>query len=189
MNHPWDRDSVDDRRVRRTRKAVFDAFMGLVLERRYDDIRVSDILIRADIGRSTFYQHFDNKDDVLLRSLSGLFSVLADAVTEVDGEVDRLGFVLEHFWANRHLAKGLLDGPSSPRVRDLLADLLVTRLEQARERRGAAPRLPIPLAAQGLAHAQLGLIRSWLEGRARCPTAALAEGFERMSRAMAAAAL
>ena len=66
----------------------------------------------------------------------------------------------------RDLAKGLLDGPSSPRVRDLLADLLVTRLEQARERRGAAPRLPIPLAAQGLAHAQLGLLRSWLEGHA-----------------------
>src|SRR5262249_36098451 len=46
-----------DRRVRRTRTNLTDAFIGLVLERGYERVTVQDILDRADVGRSTFYAH------------------------------------------------------------------------------------------------------------------------------------
>ncbi|MEU7763799.1 helix-turn-helix domain-containing protein [Nocardia sp. NPDC049190] len=57
-----------DRRVRRTRNVLHRALIELVLERGYDRVTVRDILTRADVGRSTFYTHYRDKDDLLLLS-------------------------------------------------------------------------------------------------------------------------
>ena len=57
-----------DRRQRKTRNAIFEAFISLLSERNYDRITVSQILERADVGRATFYAHFETKE-FLLRSL------------------------------------------------------------------------------------------------------------------------
>lgn len=57
-----------DRRVRRTRAQLHRALIELMLERDYARISVRDILDRADVGRSTFYTHFRDKDDLLLVS-------------------------------------------------------------------------------------------------------------------------
>ncbi|MGW6725945.1 TetR/AcrR family transcriptional regulator [Nocardia sp. NPDC055029] len=57
-----------DRRVRRTRDTLHRALIELMIERGYDRVTVSDIIDRADVGRSTFYAHFRDKDDLLLVS-------------------------------------------------------------------------------------------------------------------------
>ncbi|MFQ6397040.1 TetR/AcrR family transcriptional regulator [Nocardia sp. KC 131] len=57
-----------DRRVRRTKSQLHRALIELMLEHGYDRITVRDILQRADVGRSTFYAHFRDKDDLLLVS-------------------------------------------------------------------------------------------------------------------------
>lgn len=53
-----------DRRARRTRKSLRDALVELILEKHYDSITVQNILDRADVGRSTFYEHFRDKEDL-----------------------------------------------------------------------------------------------------------------------------
>jgi AcrR family transcriptional regulator len=58
-----------DRRARRTRKLLHDALLALMLERDFESITVQDILDRADVGRSTFYTHFYDKEDLLLSGL------------------------------------------------------------------------------------------------------------------------
>lgn len=57
-----------DRRVRRTRDSLHRALIELMIERGYDRVTVSDIIARADVGRSTFYAHYRDKDDLLLVS-------------------------------------------------------------------------------------------------------------------------
>ncbi|MGI5220452.1 TetR/AcrR family transcriptional regulator [Nocardia sp. CA-290969] len=60
--------SIPDRRVRRTREALHRALIELMMERAYDRITVSDVIARADVGRSTFYAHYRDKDDLLVVS-------------------------------------------------------------------------------------------------------------------------
>lgn len=53
-----------DRRSNRTRQAVRKALIELILEKHYDEITVQDIIDRADVGRSTFYSHYRDKEDL-----------------------------------------------------------------------------------------------------------------------------
>lgn len=59
-----------DRRVTKTRRAVKDAPVRLILEKGYEAVTVQDIIDRADVGRSTFYAHFVDKDELRARVLS-----------------------------------------------------------------------------------------------------------------------
>jgi AcrR family transcriptional regulator len=59
-------EAITDRRVQRTRRLLHKAFMSLILEKKYESITVQEILDRADVGRSTFYMHFRDKDELLV---------------------------------------------------------------------------------------------------------------------------
>jgi AcrR family transcriptional regulator len=58
-----------DRRVRRTRGLLHDALASLIHEKPYDGIVVKEILARANVGRSTFYTHFRDKEELLESSI------------------------------------------------------------------------------------------------------------------------
>ena len=62
-----------DRRVQKTQRAVMQAFEKLLMKKSYDDITIQDIIDEANIGRSTFYAHFETKDKLLEAICSGLF--------------------------------------------------------------------------------------------------------------------
>lgn len=64
--------SRDDRRVRRTHAALRAALVDLMIERGWDGFSVQDLCQRADIGRSTFYLHFADKDEVLAGAFADL---------------------------------------------------------------------------------------------------------------------
>ena len=55
----------EDKRIVKTKAALFDAFLNLLLEKLYEDITVKEICERADIRRATFYKHFDDKYEFL----------------------------------------------------------------------------------------------------------------------------
>jgi AcrR family transcriptional regulator len=73
-----------DRRVRRTRDLLHRALLDLIAEKGYPHITVQDILDRADVGRSTFYTHYRDKED-LLRSGIADFNAAAAADIERGG--------------------------------------------------------------------------------------------------------
>ncbi len=54
-----------DRRVQKTRKLLQDALVELVAEKGYESVSIREILDRANVGRSTFYAHFQDKDQLL----------------------------------------------------------------------------------------------------------------------------
>ena len=69
-----------DRRQRKTRKAIFDAFISLLSQKDFEHITVAEIIERADVGRATFYSHFETKDFLLKELCEELFCHIFDAM-------------------------------------------------------------------------------------------------------------
>lgn len=94
-----------DRRVRRTRTLLHEALFGLIGERDYDRISVREILERANIGRSTFYMHFRDKDDLFASAIQEKLESMRAASPASTPPIERImGFsraVFEHIDANR----------------------------------------------------------------------------------------
>ena len=83
-----------DRRQRKTREAIFNAFIALLSKKHYDKITVCEIIESADVGRATFYAHFETKDFLLKELCEELFCHIFDASSE-SGEKHRHIFECE----------------------------------------------------------------------------------------------
>ena len=74
-----------DRRQRKTRRAIYTAFEELMTQEHYSRVTVAQIIERADIGRSTFYAHFETKDELLASMCAEMFAhVFADVADDSD---------------------------------------------------------------------------------------------------------
>lgn len=71
-----------DRRQRKTRESIFKAFISLLSEKDFSQITVCEIIDRADVGRATFYSHFETKDFLLKELCEELFCHIFDALEE-----------------------------------------------------------------------------------------------------------
>jgi AcrR family transcriptional regulator len=170
-----------DRRATRTRTALIEAFNHLALSHR-KNIRVADIVALANVGRSTFYEHYKSADDIHLHAMQRPFALLADAAAGI-GDEARLTGQLDHFWENRQLARTSLMGRMHDKATRLLASMVEARLRDEEEKLA----IPLRLAAMQLAEAALAPIRGWVTAEAPCAADALAGAICRCGGAMRAA--
>jgi AcrR family transcriptional regulator len=80
------RDRTPDRRVARTQKLLHGALHSLIHERDYDSIAVKEILDRANVGRSAFYMHFRDKDDLLAATFHDIFNSVPSTRPKISAE-------------------------------------------------------------------------------------------------------
>ncbi|WP_447764355.1 TetR/AcrR family transcriptional regulator [Sphingopyxis panaciterrae] len=149
-----------DPRALRTRKAILDAFTGLVNERRYETIRIADLVAAAGVGRATFYEHFRGKSDVLLSAMEPVLLALSTAAS---GRAARsyVKAMVSHLWDRRSLGRTILNSATGPIVQRRLAEMIGSHLERV-SRAGVASSI----RATGIAAAQIAMLRSWLTGEA-----------------------
>ena len=172
--------------MERTRQALLAALRDLLFERGYDGFAVRDIVERANVGRSTFYEHFESKEEIFRQSVAHPVEALA-ASTCGPGGLDMLQAILAHIAEQQQLMRTTMAG-SGRRVMarvlsEHIAAYLTARLRD--ERRSIA--LPMQLAADHLADAQLGLIESWFVNDMPCDTATVAKALRDSTAASIAA--
>jgi AcrR family transcriptional regulator len=157
-----------DRRRRKTREAILQAFVRLFFERGYDAVTMEAVAAAADVGRSTLYTHFRRKEELLTTSLAAHLGDLADSVTPNEGA--RLGLLMRHFWDNRRHRNIFAPGACRNLLAGALAEMIDRRLRGPQEW-----RVPRPLAARLIADHQLNLLDRWLSGHASSGAPAMTE--------------
>ena len=75
-----------DRRIQRTKKHLSDAFIALILEKGYEAVTIQDIIDKANVGRSTFYAHFESKEQLLFSGHQHLSDALLNTMNEKSNE-------------------------------------------------------------------------------------------------------
>lgn len=117
------KEKKEDRRVERTRMLLHEALMALILEKGYESVTVQDILDRANLGRSTFYSHYRDKDDLFLNGLNHLQTMLekqhSQMARNVDGSSSEFSLSLElfrHAQQNHRLYKAMVGKQSGHMV-------------------------------------------------------------------------
>jgi AcrR family transcriptional regulator len=181
----------EDRRKQRTKRLLREALMALMLEKDYNDITLQDITNRADVSRTTFYLHYDTKDELLYKSMEDLYNEMfhsSKPATREDILKGDLSWAtdptdFQHFAENADFYRVVLGEKGVPsfivRARRYLAEMLKEVLEPLAPEDGA--RLPIEMMAYFLAGAEIGVLTWWLNHQDEYPPDDLALKFFQMS--------
>jgi AcrR family transcriptional regulator len=156
-----------DRRMQRTRQALSHALIALIQEKRYEAITVQDICDRANVGRSTFYAHYQDKDDLLASNFQQMMDSLGSQVEWQDGQfIFPVAALFQHVQEHHHLYKALVWGGGFDVL--LRAGQQQWRAQIERQLTMLLPRgrpsdIPVDVATTYLAGALQTMVVWWLD--------------------------
>lgn len=148
-----------DRRVRRTKELLRGALLALIQEKGYTRVTVQDIIDRADVGRSTFYAHFRDKEDLLRYGLEELREAF---------QPDRQHATLQvfvHFAQSREVWKAMVGRRGAEMFTRYLHEFLSELLRSHLRSRAPHGETLVPLEAivEFATSTMVGLGTWWLE--------------------------
>jgi AcrR family transcriptional regulator len=173
-------DQHADRRVRRTRKALQAALISLILEKGYDSVTIEDITDRADLGRTTFYLHFRDKEELLMQAIDAIgedFIETHAAILTEDGSTEDklkalklnlderiLYHIFDHARQNADLYKVMLRGEGSAKASERMSDLIrsetIRRLEALPDLK---TKVPLDIFSIFFSGTLIEMVTWWLE--------------------------
>lgn len=169
------KDEKLDRRVQRTRELLTDTLMALIVEQGYETITVQHIIDRANLGRSTFYAHYQDKEDLLLKSMEEVVHSLISAVetspigTEGHGKSRRILSALpifRHAQEQYGLHKAIVAGRGMDMMVKTIQNHLSSHIQEQIERllpKGQPSSVPLAVIATYLAGTLLTLLTWWID--------------------------
>ncbi len=165
-----------DRRQKKTRAAIFQAFGYLLEQKSYSRITVQEIIDAADVGRTTFYAHFETKDDLLKALCEELFGHIVDKAMDCththgllsDGKPESVFcHLLQHLQENDNNILGLLSGESSEifmrYFKDSLNNLVYEQLICRPDRKNTD--LPDDFLVNHVSGSFVEMVQWWIKGQ------------------------
>ncbi|HEX2492676.1 MAG TPA: TetR/AcrR family transcriptional regulator [Steroidobacter sp.] len=181
-----------DRRIQRTQQLLHGALMALVQEKGFESVTVQEIIDRANVGRATFYAHFDSKDDLLASGIERLRVTLKERQRQalaagVPDDARLFAFSHELFvHANEHRAvfRAMIGKRSGAVVQQLLHKMLVDLVRDEVKQLASAPAAdgtPVEAIAQFIGGGLFGLLIWWGNGKMRMPVDEVDATFRRLA--------
>lgn len=173
-----------DRRQKKTRNAVFEAFTSLISRKNYGSITIQDIIDEADIGRSTFYAHFETKEDLLKAFCQDLFEHFEmrngkGRYSNEEAPTSLFCHILQHLYQNDHNVLNLFTCESFlGYFKDSLKNLIREQvLEQKSVQRSG---LPEDFVVNHIAGSFVEMLYWWSQNRRKQTPEQLDVYFQRM---------
>lgn len=181
-----------DRRVQRTRESLQKSMIELLSERDYEAITIQHIVDRANLGRTTFYLHYNSKDELFMSCHEsmvrefriGLLHPLSrDELLSTEIPAG-LRSAYRHLEESRAMLYSAFQGKDSlsllRQLRDWNAQQIETNLRAAFV--GLESNIPLDVLSNYLAGAQIALLHWWLEKRRPHTLQELGQAFHRLQR-------
>lgn len=175
-----------DQRTRRTHERLGRALLKLMIEKPIDKVTVQEVLDRASVGRSTFYLHFRDKNDLLLSQLEMFLATMSNMLSLRDEKSHRVVPVeemFEHIGGQNRIWRALVDCGRLQDFLDLAQGYFARGIERRLRGSNRLSKLPPPeltAHAVALAGSLLSLLRWWIDRGAKESPHALDKLFHRM---------
>jgi AcrR family transcriptional regulator len=158
-----------DARVRRTRLQLGTALLNLIIEKPINDVTVQDILDRSGVGRSTFYLHYRDKDDLLVSQLETFLETISNSLSDRKDKSHRVMPVAElfaHIGNQNKLYRVLSDSGHLKDFFELAEGYFARGIERRLTESGRLAKIPqreLAARASALSGSLLSLLRWWLD--------------------------
>ena len=157
-----------DRQIQRTQQFLLNALIDLIVEKGYEKITVQDIIDRANVGRTTFYSHFQDKQDLLLSGFEKLDDVFENFRSESSPEKSVWDFSLalfRHAQEQRQAFKALFGKQAGTVMLSHFQQAMIAYLKEGFQATFPKKKQPVPLDVfvHYLFSAFLGLLTWWLD--------------------------
>lgn len=177
---------TEDRRVQRTQQSLRNALIELILEQHYDSISVQDIIDRANVGRSTFYLHFRDKEDLFRGDWQRMLEFFVGQITTENlqtGRIFPIRELFEHLKDFHHLYRALVKSGKIDRLfgygQKYLAERIEVRINTALNLEEKT-NIPIPILANFLSSEVFSQLKWWLDNDMPYPPEQMDEIFHRL---------
>ena len=171
----------NDRRSQRTRHLLSEALVELIREKDYSAITVSDIIERANVGRSTFYAHYRDKDTLFVGELDRVIEVLSQ---RIPGQEEMPYFpslgLFRHVGEEYQLYKALVWTPGIDLLIRHMQKSLSQRVENGLRESGKKFKIPLPILANYVTGSFLTLLKWWLENKMNYTADQMNDMFKRL---------
>lgn len=163
--------TLQNRQTQRTRAAITSAFAELVFTTRYNDIRMIDVARCANVGRSTLYLHYPDKDAILLENMAPLLADLCEATHGITAQ-DKIEAALRHIWSHRDRGRVVLFGTTGQRLERALAARIILTTRTEADTSTDTPTgtdtdtMSAAFLANSIAASVFAVLRTWLMGEA-----------------------
>jgi AcrR family transcriptional regulator len=184
------KEKKEDRRIQRTRQLLLQALFSLIEEKGFDVVTVQDIIDRANVGRSTFYTHFVDKEDLLVQAMDPFSAQLKERQRKgLQGGPSQGAFAFSHELfshadGHRGIFRAMIGKQSSlvlQRHFQRIQVELVREEVRAMVPQDAASAVLLEGVVQYLASGLHGLLSWWMDGKRRMPVDEVNDLYRRMA--------
>lgn len=160
-----------DRRIEKTRTAIYQALSDLLQEKKYANITIQEIIDRANVGRTTFYQHFTDKDTLLSSCIETIFESFSEHLTEQvppehESRLIPVAELFTHIQENSRLINGILMSDSGELLFDKFKSYWSQKIKPyllEHLPKGQQPKVPIDILTNYVTSTLIELLRWWIK--------------------------
>jgi len=159
-----------DRQASRTRRSLNEALIALIREKRWEAITVQHVIDRANVGRSTFYAHYRDKEDLLRSAFEEFLGAIGTNIRWENLETGRVVPVLELFTHLQEEFHQFYRALARSRKTDLFFKVGPGQMAKGIEQSLTVwlvdkpqPSVPIPVLSNYLASGILSMLKWWLD--------------------------